>query len=103
MAKCAGPENPAHFANQIMHDIPLKALAIMDEDGEATPAIGDSVTVEMTGTVTAINGENASVEFKTANGEALAVMPMEKPPINMNDMTDEGMETLVNETETAIY
>jgi len=70
-----------------------------DDEGAVNPEIGDSVTVEMTGTVTAINGENASVEFNTANGERIAAsMPGMEKPVNMDDFTDEGMETLVNET-----
>lgn len=71
-----------------------------DEDGAVNPEVGDSVTVEMTGTVSAIDGDNATVEFKSANGEPLvAAMPaMMDKPINMDDYTDEGMETLVNET-----
>ena len=57
--------------------------AALAPDGPA-PEIGDSVTIELVGTISKIDGDTYCIDAQTANGAPVAA--------DMAEPTDEGME-----------
>lgn len=52
--------------------VPLKALGMPDEKEQMTPPeVGDEVSYQVTGKVTAINGGLATIERMTINGQSV--------------------------------
>lgn len=52
-----------------MLKVPRSALEEDGEEGKVSPEVGDEVSFEATGKVTAVDGENVTVEVMKANGE----------------------------------
>jgi len=64
------PSPPARAARQ--DTVPVGALAMPDEREQMTPPeVGDEVSYQVTGRVTAINGELATIERATVNGQEI--------------------------------
>lgn len=52
--------------------VPVAALSMPDESEQMTPPeVGDEVTYQVTGKVTAINGEIATIERTSVNGQEI--------------------------------
>lgn len=81
--------------------VPLSALSAADPDpdenpsgdGGSTPQEGDSISLDVSATVTAINGDTAELTIDTINGEAPAEAAPAKPK-KKTPITDEDMQRL---------
>jgi hypothetical protein len=52
--------------------IPLLTLATNDGTSAVSPAVGDSVEIQASGTVKSIEGDNAKISIESINGNPLA-------------------------------
>lgn len=79
--------------------VPLDALTFDGEDAKSvSPAVGDPVEFEATGTVARVDGQNAYITLESVN--EVPVTPAAPDPMNADPMADAGAD-LRSQAQTA--